>query len=400
MSDKIYIDIDFYDESNTLVYTSKTCRYFKVIKNTLSIEDRPYYNQYQFIFEIPDKYVTVFNQNTIFNVKVYNAKQPLLSVFITPTHLDKLRENTMSTIFNIIGVGTNIFNFLNDDILCRVSDYDQFFQIYKIPRTSFNTSYFNFLQEGIFKLMNNMYGPFIMDTYLKHDFINDTSVTLQNLPTMDNNDLIYYYFKNFHPVLDYTFFGIDDCVPFHDINSTSIYTGITSKIILNSFSNVLNSSDIILSKDKKYRVTDLNVENEIDITFFEKYAYGDYIVHDVDNPLMVKGVPYSRRRVFNGNLRLDEIISANTVFFDYSIDRISLEKLRKNYSTLLQKVNSNIAMKIINSPIELMEVNKVFSIDSRKYYIYAGEYEFKPDNELNSERITLILNSHIKCLEI
>jgi len=388
------ITIEIYDKETNLIDSFNFCKYFKVTKNSILNIGVPIYNQYQFFIEIPKAKIDVINPSYIYRAKIFNDKNEVFSVFIFPTTIEVIKETPSTLVYNILGMSYNMFRFINEEILCRISDYDKYFKIFNVTPAPFTTSFFTLLHEGILKLINIVYGPYLIEANFTDQFINTTSLTIQNLPLLKNLDTINYIFNNFHPILDYPFFAIDDFIP---INTDKNFTG---KIILNSYQNIeYFKENLILNVKNLFRIKGKSVLREIPISKIFKFAYGDYIYYNVDHYTTETGPFYTVPRAFGLNLKIDEIKSFYTVKFDYPINKIDLQAIRQNYQYLSKKDFMTYLFQFINVNPEFIEINKIFEINKNKYYVYGNEFEFNPIN-IRSNQTIFKLDGAIKTLKI
>ena len=395
----IRIKINVYDNNANLLTNFNTCRYFKITKNSLLTKKFPFYNQYQFFIEVPVEQLEYIKENNIFEISVFNSDGLILNTFIVPNNIQIFEETEISVVYNILGISVNSKRFITEETLCRVSDYDQFFRIFSIPRQPFSTSIFDFLQEGIFKVMDLFYGPYIKETTISDKFINKNALTIQNLPIQNNFDTIFYYFEHFYPILDLPFFAIDDCYPLlTDVEKQGNYT---AKLILNSYQNILENKEYLtLKPGNNYRILSVSNFPEIENEFIYQFAYGDYIIHNIDHPMVQNGPSFTMPRIFGKKLKVDEVKSVYTVYFNYPINEISLKTLRSNFEKLVKKSMLTTAFTFINVPIEFFQINKIISIENENYYIYGGEFEFLPISKKSVGSTEFKANCVLKTIKI
>jgi len=393
------IKINIYDFKANFLASFNTCRYFKITKNSLITKKFPFYNQYQFFIEVPAQQLDLIQNNHIFEISVFNSDGLVLNTFIIPSDIQIYEETEISTTFNILGISMNSKRFITEETLCRVSDYDRFFKIFDVPRQPFSTSIYDFLQEGIFKVMDLFYGPYLKETTLNDKYTNKNALTIQNLPIQNNFDTIFYYFEQFYPVLDLPFFAIDDCYPFlSDVEKNGNYS---AKLILNSFQNIKENKELITLKPaNNYRILSIANFPEIEKEFIFQFAYGDYIIHNIDHPTMQDGPLFTLPRIFGKKLKVDELKSIYTVYFNYPINEISLATLRSNFQEIALKPFLTTSITILNVPLEFFQINRIIPIEKEEYYIYGGEYEFLPTSKKSIGSTEFKANCVLKTLKI
>jgi len=388
------ITIEIYDKETNFIDSFNFCKYFKVTKNSILNIDIPIYNQYQFFIEMPKTKIDLINPSYIYRAKIFNDKNEVFSVFIFPTNIEVIKETPSTLVYNILGMSYNISRFANEEILCRISDYDRYFRIFNVPPAPFTTSFFTLFHDGVLNLIDIVYGPYLIDANFADQFINSTTLAIQNLPLLKNLDVINYFFNNIHPVLDYPFFAIDDFIP------VNLDKNITGKIILNSYQNIeYFKENLILKIENLFRIKGKSVLREIPISEIFKFAYGDYIYYNVDHYTTETGPLYTVPRAFGTKLKIDEIKSFYTVKFDYPINKIDLQAIRKNYQYLCKKDFLTYLFQFINVKPEFVEINKIFEIDKNKYYVYGNEFEFNPIN-IRSNQTIFKLDGIIKTMKL
>ena len=387
-----YITVEIYDKNANYIDSFNFCRYFKVTKNSLIDIDVPFYNQYQFLIEMPKEKKDLIDSSNIYRLKIFDGKDLKYSVYINPTDIQVIKETQTTILFNVIGMGYNIYRFMTEELLSRISDYDQFFKIFNQPRTSFSTSFFSLLTDGMFKLMNIVYGPFMIDANMSDTLTNSTTLTIQNLPLMNNLDVLKFFFKNFQPVLDYPFLAIDDLIELKDERTTGT-------IILNSYHNLNYFKKNLILDIKMIRYVGMSMIQEIPSNNINKFAYGDYVFYDVDHYTTNPGPFFSMPRVFGTSLNTEELKSIYTVKLDYPIDQIDLNALRNNYQDLCSKNLTTYLFKFVNTDSQFLEINKIMNVNGNQFYIYGNEFEFNPIN-IKSNTTIFKLDGTIKTLNI
>ena len=386
------INIDVYDNVPNKIGSLSLCRYFKVIKNSLLDNKIPFYNQYQFLVEVLPKNLELINSKNIFKITIRNNEDNFI-IFIRAKEIQHIKDTNESVVYNILGLGLNIDRFMNEELLCRITDYDRFFNIFGYQKAAFTVSNFNLMREAMFKLIDIVYGPYNIDANFNDKFINSTSLTHQNLPIMNNIDTLKYYFKKFNPVLDYTFFAIDDFIP---LKANSNKTG---SVILNSYSNINSFRKDLISSLTFFGFNNTKTLTEINKNEIYKFAYGDYLIYDVDHPKTQIGDFFSMPRAFGKTIKQDNLRSIYTVDFEYPINKIDMNVIRDNYKKLLNQDLLTYVFTFNNVSKEFLEINKIFKIEENSFYVYGNEFEFVPLSG-KSIKTDFKINGSIKTLKL
>ncbi len=383
ISKQFTMDFQIFDKNLNLLKTYQSLRYLKIAKNSI-FDNNPIYNQYQFIVEIPSTHQDLMDHDFIYKIKINFNDNIAFDITLKITKFDIIETTDISIVYNCIAVGFNVYRFLFEEIISRAADYDRIFSIYKIPHAPFSTSIYSFLTTGIFKVMDILYGPFQMYNRITSEYINETSLPINNLPLLNNYDLLKYYFNNLYPVLDYYFFSIDDMVPIESKVKPN------KKLILNTFQNILNNQNVLEIDDKNLKIARtqfLGTIIDIHKTKIEPLAKGNYLIYDIDHPKIQIGPKYLVPRDFNGEIKFDNVQSLYDVQIDYSMSEVLLDKLRDNYSSFTKMDLKTYLFKFTNIPPSFLNINSIFKIDDVNYYIYGGNYEFSLFNRKNSFKL-------------
>ena len=394
----VEILISIYDTDLNQINEYKSCKYLKVVKNSLLSDKKPFYNQYQIMLEVPVYKIFEISPIYIYQIQVIQKGELIFNTFIYPKEINIVKSNAFSVLYNILGVSYNIYRFLNEETVCRITDYDKFFQVSKVDTKPFSTSVFGFFTERMLKVIDLFYGPYKFDTDIDNIYQNHSTITQFNLPITKNHRAIDYFFKNFYPVTDFMFFCIDD---FSLINKTDQIDNFIGKIILNTYQNIQKyKKPIPQQANLLYNIVSVAEQLDIDKNFIYKFAYGDYIIHNVDQTSVNSGDEFTLPRVFGKKLKFDTLKSIHTVYFNYPVTKLTLNNFRLNFKTLVKKEFLSFIVVISNAPKEFFDINQILTLNGIKYYVYGGEYEFLPINEKNKDKTHFKLNCSIRALKI